>query len=79
MSGARLKAATAAVDSERAYDLEEGLKLLLSLKSAKFNESVDLAVNLNLDARQSEQNVRGSCSIAAWPRKANFDCCFRIR
>ena len=63
MSGARLKAATAAVDSERAYDLEEGLKLLLSLKGAKFNESVDLAINLNLDARQSEQNVRGSCQL----------------
>ncbi|MGB1581781.1 MAG: 50S ribosomal protein L1 [Nevskiales bacterium] len=42
------------------YPLEEAVALLKSLPGAKFGESVDVAVNLGIDARKSDQNVRGS-------------------
>jgi large subunit ribosomal protein L1 len=42
------------------YALEEGIKLVKQLASAKFDESVDVAVNLGIDARKSDQSIRGS-------------------
>ena len=42
------------------YTLEEGLQMLKDLSSVKFNESVDVAVNLGVDPRKSDQVVRGS-------------------
>ncbi|NNE63231.1 MAG: 50S ribosomal protein L1 [Gammaproteobacteria bacterium] len=48
------------VDATRQYAIEEGLQLLKELSTAKFDESVDAAINLGIDARKSDQNVRGS-------------------
>ena len=48
------------IDSTRHYAIEEGLQLLKELSTAKFDESVDAAINLGIDARKSDQNVRGS-------------------
>lgn len=42
------------------YDITEALNLLKELAKAKFVESVDVAVNLGIDARKSDQNVRGA-------------------
>ncbi len=42
------------------YDINEALALLKELATAKFVESVDVAVNLGIDARKSDQNVRGA-------------------
>jgi large subunit ribosomal protein L1 len=42
------------------YPVEEALKLVKEFASAKFNESVDAAVNLGIDASKSDQQVRGS-------------------
>ena len=42
------------------YPIEEALKLVKELATAKFNESVDAAVNLGIDASKSDQQVRGS-------------------
>jgi len=42
------------------YVLKEAIELLKKMPKAKFNESVDLAVNLGVDPRKSDQNVRGS-------------------
>lgn len=44
----------------RDYDVNEALTLLKELATAKFTESVDVAVNLGIDARKSDQNVRGA-------------------
>lgn len=44
----------------RDYDINEALTLLKELATAKFVESVDVAVNLGIDARKSDQNVRGA-------------------
>jgi large subunit ribosomal protein L1 len=48
------------VDSSREYGIEEAVSLLQELATAKFNESVDVAVNLGIDPRKSDQNVRGA-------------------
>ena len=44
----------------RDYDLNEAITLLKELATAKFTESVDVSVNLGIDARKSDQNVRGA-------------------
>ena len=65
MAGKRLKAQLAKVDRMKNYPLEEALKILKTTASAKFDESVDVAINLGVDAKKSEQNVRGT---AVMPR-----------
>ena len=47
-------------DRTRQYSIEEGLNLLKECSNAKFDESVDAAINLGIDPRKSDQNVRGS-------------------
>lgn len=44
----------------REYDVNEAITLLKELATAKFTESVDVSVNLGIDARKSDQNVRGA-------------------
>ncbi len=56
----RLKALIGKVDRAKNYALDEALKLVKETASAKFNESVDVAINLGVDARKSDQLVRGS-------------------
>ena len=48
------------IDSNRQYSLEEAISLLKKASNAKFNETIDISVNLGIDAKKSEQNVRGS-------------------
>ncbi|MGM0517989.1 MAG: 50S ribosomal protein L1 [Pseudomonadota bacterium] len=56
----RQKAIAEKVDSKRQYGVEEAVGLLKELSAVKFNESVDVAVNLGVDPRRSDQMVRGS-------------------
>lgn len=51
---------SAKVDATKRYDINEAIALLKELATAKFVESVDVAVNLGIDARKSDQNVRGA-------------------
>jgi large subunit ribosomal protein L1 len=48
------------VDRTKAYDLKKALDLVKKTATAKFDESVDVAVNLGIDAKKSDQVVRGS-------------------
>ena len=48
------------VDVLKDYEINEALALLKELATAKFRESVDVAINLGIDARKSDQNVRGA-------------------
>ena len=48
------------VDRSRSYPVDEAVNLLNELSSVKFRESVDVAVNLGVDPRKSDQNVRGA-------------------
>ncbi|WP_353572162.1 50S ribosomal protein L1 [Candidatus Albibeggiatoa sp. nov. BB20] len=56
----RLKAIREKVDSTKFYPIEEAFDLLKSLPKAKFEESIDVSVNLGVDPRKSDQVVRGS-------------------
>lgn len=51
------------VDPEKKYGLNEAVKILKSFKSAKFNESVEVAMKLGIDPKQSDQLIRGSISL----------------
>ena len=48
------------VEKHKAYDVTEAIKVLKSLKTRKFDESVDLVLKLNIDAKKTDMNVRGS-------------------
>jgi len=56
----RYKAIAAQVDHSKLYALDEALKLVKETAKAKFDESIDVAVNLGVDAKKSDQLVRGS-------------------
>ncbi len=51
------------IEELKAYSLSDAIKLLQSLPKLKFNESIDLSVNLGVDPKKSDQNVRGSSSL----------------
>ena len=59
------KAANEKIQAGKAYPAEEALKLVKELAKAKFSESVDVAVNLGIDASKSDQVVRGSTVLPA--------------
>ncbi len=61
----RLVALRAKVDRSKSYSVDDALKLVKETATAKFDESVDLAVNLGIDAKKSDQTVRGSVVLPA--------------
>ena len=61
----RMKAIYEKVDRTKAYSIDEALGLIKEVASAKFDESVDVSVNLGVDARKSDQNVRGATVLPA--------------
>jgi len=56
----RLKIVRAKVELNKAYAIDDALKLVKETATAKFDESIDIAVNLGIDAKKSDQTVRGS-------------------
>ncbi|HEU4708843.1 MAG TPA: 50S ribosomal protein L1 [Methylophilaceae bacterium] len=56
----RVKAIQAKVDRNKLYPVEEALNLIKETATAKFDESVDAVINLGIDARKSDQLVRGA-------------------
>ena len=60
MKGVRSK-----VDHTKAYPIDDALKLVQQTATAKFDESIDVAVNLGVDAKKSDQTVRGSVVLPA--------------
>ena len=51
------------VDPENIYSLEEAMNIFKSVKSNKFDESVDIALRLGIDPGKSDQNVRGAITL----------------
>jgi|TARA_B100000530_G_scaffold327546_1_gene267453 large subunit ribosomal protein L1 len=51
------------VDPENTYSLEEAINIFQSVKSNKFDESVDIALRLGIDPGKSDQNVRGAITL----------------
>ena len=48
------------VDSEQRYNIDQAIDLLKKTGNAKFKETIDIAINLGIDSKKSDQNVRGS-------------------
>ena len=61
--GKRLKTAKEQVDRNKRYNVEEALSAVLASATAKFDESVDVAVRLGVDPKQSDQQVRGAVAL----------------
>jgi large subunit ribosomal protein L1 len=59
----RLRAAYAAFEPTRAYPLAEAVKLIKANARAKFDETVELAINLGIDPRHADQMVRGLVNL----------------
>jgi large subunit ribosomal protein L1 len=66
----RFKALQATVTAGKSYPLEEALKLLQANANAKFVESIDVAVRLGVDAKKSDQQVRGATVLPAGTGKS---------
>lgn len=58
--GKKFRAADAKIDREKKYLVDEALKLATEIGFAKFDESIDVSVNLGVDAKQSDQQVRAA-------------------
>ncbi len=56
----RLQALEAKVDSQKVYDVQSGVSVVKSLASAKFDETVEVALRLGVDPRHADQMIRGA-------------------
>ena len=63
MAGKRYRTASQTIDRSRAYPLAEAVALLKAYPPVKFDESVDLAINLGVDPKHADQMVRGTISL----------------
>jgi len=63
MAGKRIRAARETVDRTKLYSLDEAVKLVKSGAKTKFDETVEVAINLGVDPRHADQMVRGVCLL----------------
>jgi large subunit ribosomal protein L1 len=63
MSGKKFEAASKKVDQQKRYTVEEAFKLVVDTAPAKFDETIDVAVRLGVDPKQSDQQVRGAIAL----------------
>lgn len=63
MAGKKFKAVAKKVDSTKKYSFDDGIKLVVETAPAKFDESIDVAVRLGIDPKQSDQQVRGAIAL----------------
>ena len=61
--GKRYKAAISAVDRNKTYPLDEAVKLVKANAKAKFDETIEVAMNLGIDPRHADQAVRGMVEL----------------
>ncbi len=62
-SGKRIRAARGGIDADRIYPVSEAVKTIKANASAKFDETVEIAVNLGVDPKYADQMVRGVVSL----------------
>src|ERR1700748_3881151 len=61
--GKRLKTAREGVDREKLYPLDEAIKMVKSRAKAKFDETIEVSINLGVDPRHADQMVRGIVNL----------------
>ena len=62
-SGKRYKAARAAIDAEKQHSIDEAVTLVKANAKTKFDETIDISVNLGVDPKYADQMVRGVCNL----------------
>jgi len=62
-NGKRIRSAREGVDRNKSYTLEEAVGLVKEKASVKFDETIDIAMNLGVDPKHADQMVRGVCSL----------------
>ncbi len=65
VNGVKVSVIITKVDRNKLYPLGDALKMVKENATAKFNESIDVAINLGIDAKKSDQTVRGSVVLPA--------------
>lgn len=63
VQGKRLKAARETVDREKLYTIAEAVSLIRGNARAKFDETIEISMNLGIDPRHADQNVRGAVNL----------------
>ena len=63
MAGKRIVNAYKTVDKAQAYALKEAVKIVKSNATAKFDETIDVAINLGVDPKHADQMIRGVCAL----------------
>ena len=63
MSGKRFRKALEGLDITKTYALDEAVKLVKERATAKFDETIEIAMNLGVDPRHADQMVRGVCNL----------------
>ena len=63
MSGKRLVNAYKTLDKNQEYSLKEAVKIVKENAKAKFDETIDLAINLGVDPKHADQMIRGVCQL----------------
>ena len=63
MANKRFKAAAKKVDSTKKYTVDEAFKMVVENATAKFDETIDVALRLGVDPKQSDQQVRGAIAL----------------
>jgi large subunit ribosomal protein L1 len=61
--GKRIRKAAEGIDRNRFYPLAEAVKMVKTRAGAKFDETIEVSLNLNLDVRKAEQNLRGTVML----------------
>jgi large subunit ribosomal protein L1 len=59
----RIKKIYSEFDKTKLYSLEDGVDIAISSSTAKFDETIDIAINVNVDPKKGEQNVRGKIQL----------------
>ncbi len=63
MDGKRLRDAKKSIEREKLYPIEQAVKLIKERAKAKFDETIEIAMNLGVDPRHADQMVRGVCAL----------------
>ena len=63
MDGKRIVHAYTTIDKPQAYALKEAVKIVKSNATAKFDETIDVAINLGVDPKHADQMIRGVCAL----------------
>jgi large subunit ribosomal protein L1 len=69
-AGRKYREAAKQIDSSRTYDIADAISLALKASPAKFDETLELHVNLNVDPKQADQNIRGSVVLPSGTGKS---------